>query len=163
MQAIYKIYMRPLCWIRPERIYKPLLACHTYCHYVCYLYDNHVIIDDRVERFFSFSLSLSLYHNMAHDVNLTPRKFLCAPRMAPLITITPPPHPLPFVSHKTVCHAPRNIHWSVPHWILIRQEKCDVCIQYITIDYGETFHPVLSGNLAFICLCIVVPFIAFSH
>lgn len=62
--------------------------------------------------------------------------------------------PLPFVSHKTVCHAPRNIHWSVPHWILIRQEKCDVCIQFITIDYGETFHPMLSGNLAFICLWI---------
>lgn len=91
MQAIYKIYMRPLCWIRPERIYKPLLACHTYCHYVCYLYDNHVIIDDWVIRFSSFSLSLSLYHNMAHGINLTPRQFLCAPRMAPLITIPPPP------------------------------------------------------------------------
>lgn len=122
-----------------------LSLCLLYIGQPC----NYRWLSYKIFLFLTFSVSLSQYGTWykSYSPLVSMRTAYGAPNYD-----TPPP--LPFVSLTTVCHAPRNIHWSVPHWILIRQEKCVLCIQYITIDYGETFHPVLSGNLAFICLWI---------
>lgn len=121
-----------------------LSLCLLYIGQPC----NYRWLSYKIFLFLTFSVSLSQYGTWykSYSPLVSMRTAYGAPNYD-----TPP---LPFVSLTTVCHAPRNIHWSVPHWILIRQEKCVVCIQYITIDYGEIFHPVLSGNLAFICLWI---------